>query len=129
MTNKHRSLAQLFLELEELPEFCDKKLIDVNQKGIFGNAPLNICSTQGDIDAIRLLIASGANVNIRGEYNTTPLHDAIEQNNYDVIKELINSGASLELENGDGLKPRKYAYLIGDKETQRILDDVAKKKP
>jgi uncharacterized protein len=53
---------------EELPEFCDRELIDVNQRGLFGSYPIHVAATRGSIEEIVALIEGGADVNAVGEH-------------------------------------------------------------
>jgi|ERR1700740_3810682 len=64
---------------EELPEFVEIPLEDVNQVGNFGDRPLHVASVRGNMDEIVALVAAGADVNAPGDLASTPLHQAVSQ--------------------------------------------------
>ncbi|SKA93375.1 Ankyrin repeat-containing protein [Prosthecobacter debontii] len=107
------NVTQVLSDMDDLPEFCyANKPINVNSVGIFGNTPLNIAATQGNVESVQMLIAAGANINFQGEGGSTPLHDAIEQNNQAVIDVLIKYGANKNIKNNDGLTAESLASLL-----------------
>ncbi len=58
------------LVLEERP-------IDVNEVGYDNDRPLHVAAMWGDVEAIDMLVAAGAEVDARGEFNFTPLRNAV----------------------------------------------------
>jgi hypothetical protein len=55
---------------EELPEFCEIPLHDVNQAGNFGDRPIHVASIRGSLDEIAALVHGGADVDATGERAT-----------------------------------------------------------
>lgn len=76
----------------------------------FSDAPLHMAIQEGDIESVKKLLASGADINstacITGE---SPLHRAITTKNAAMVKLLIDSGADLYLARGSGLAPLDMA--------------------
>jgi uncharacterized protein len=109
---KNSVLSKLFKKINELPDFQKIKIKDVNAKGFYGNTPLHIAATWGDIGAIKVLIEAGADLNAKGEHGYTPLHEAVEQNWYDAVKLLVEHGCSLTEKNDDRLTPVQLAESL-----------------
>ena len=71
-----------------------------------GLTALHFAARDGQIDALRELLAGGANVNIVSPANQTPpLTEAIINANLDIAKLLLDNGADLNAMNADGLTP------------------------
>src|ERR1041385_1851699 len=87
---------------EELPEFAEILLEDVNQKGNFGNLPIHVAAVRGESEELEALIAGGASVNAAGELGNRPLHDAAAQNHRRAVEILLSAGADLRAVNDDG---------------------------
>lgn len=107
---------------ENMPEFVGLELTDVNQKGGFGNTPLNVASTRGDVEEVDALLDGGANPNIQGEHGCTPLHDAVGQGHIEVVRRLLQRGASSLILNDAGVTPRGRAAQNGLKDIIDLFD-------
>jgi ankyrin repeat protein len=68
-----------------------------------GSPPFREPSNRVPADAVRLLIASGADVNAVGPDGATALHKAVDLRNLDTLRALTDGGADLNAKNGDGL--------------------------
>ena len=86
---------------EQLPEFSEIPLEDVNQVGNFGNSPLHIACVRGSLPEVQALLEAGADVNAAGELSNTPLHEAAGQGHIEVVRLLLAAGAS-------PLEPKRY---------------------
>lgn len=117
-----RQVLQRYAD-EELPEFAGMSLTDVNQKGGFRNAPLNIAATRGEADEVSALLDGGADINIRGEHDCTPLHDAVGQGHVAVVKLLLSRGASTTPKDDSGLSAKDIALKRGPKEIADLFTD------
>lgn len=59
---------------------------------------LRIAARDGDIEKIKSLLASGADVNEKNFEGDTPIHVAVIQNRKDVVELLIMNGADVNVE-------------------------------
>lgn len=103
---------------EDLPEFSEIPLEDVNQVGNFGNSPIHVACVRGNIAEVRALLDGGANVNAIGELGNTPLHEASGQGHIEVVRLLLAAGAT-PLENND------FGETALDISTRKRYDDIA----
>lgn len=87
---------------EDLPDFCEIELTDVNQRGNFGDRPLHVAACHGDIDEILALLEGGAYIDAPGEHGFTALHDAVTQGHAPAVKLLLDFGARRDLKNDWG---------------------------
>ena len=106
---------------EELPEFLEMELKDVNQAGNSGSRPIHIAATRGSTDELMALIAGGADVNASGDCGATPLHDAAGQGHADVVKILLKHGASPLKKNDWNYTPADVALAHGRKDIADLL--------
>ena len=67
-----------------------------NSKDVHGRTPLHEACTNGDMEIVKLLIESGANVNTKNDNNQSPLHRAIAHRHKNIIKLLKSAGAKSE---------------------------------
>lgn len=106
---------------EDLPEFCELALTDVNQRGNFGNYPIHVAAIRGALDELAALVAGGARVNARGEQGNTPLHEAAGQGHVEAVRFLLQCGALRSVKNGVGLTPLDVAKMSRRDEIARLL--------
>lgn len=78
---------------------------NVNSKGIFGNVPLIIAITWGNIEAVELLLDAGADIDAICEEGNTPLHHAIEMGEFKIARILVLRGAKQDVRNIEGKRP------------------------
>jgi cytohesin len=82
----------------------------------------NLHSAAGadDVDAVRALVAEGADVNATDSYGSTPLHHAVPD--LDVVRELLLQGADPNARDSQGDTPlHVWAQLDGAEEVGRAL--------
>jgi len=124
MTNAHRFTAADVLRRyreEELSEFAEIQLEDVNQVGNFGNRPIHVAATRGSTEELIALITGGADVNARGEHGSTPLHDAAGHEHEEAVKVLLKYGASPMEKNDWGQTAVDVALMHGRKEIADLM--------
>ena len=82
---------------------------------------LHAAAQRGDVDGIRRLAASGADLNARDEHGRTPLHVAAFARQRDAIRALAQAGAGLDLLENDRYDAVTIASVAGDVDTLRVL--------
>ena len=117
----YSGVADVLTRMEDVIEFCNAPLRDVNQKGIGGSTPLYIAAIWGDLEAARLLIEAGADVNARNEDGETALHWAASEGDRALAQLLIDRGASLDERDDEGQTPLELALLMGQAQMKDIL--------
>ena len=89
-------------EDEQLPAFAGMTLNDPNQRGVFGEHPLEVASVRGSLEEMLALIEGGADVNASGELGNTALHEAASQGQKEAVKLLLERGARRDVKNDFG---------------------------
>ena len=76
-----------------------------------GNAALHFAAREGAFDAVRALVAAGADIDqVTGNDQTPPITQALITGNLDIAMFLLESGAGPNIVNADGVAPL-YATL------------------
>jgi ankyrin repeat protein len=70
-----------------------------------GPPPFREASNREPVEAIKVLLAAGANPNVKGPDGSTPLHQAVTARQVPIIRELVAAGARLDAVNKDNLTP------------------------
>ena len=79
---------------------------------------------EGDVEALRALIAQGADVDGRESDETTPLHWAVYENEADAVDALIAADADVQAVSREGATPLSLAALNGDARVIAALLDA-----
>jgi|SRR5215831_15340544 len=108
---------------EELPEFCELDLNNVNQEGNFGNRPIHVAAVRGNLDEIEALANGGADVNAKGERGNSALHEAAYQGHHSAVELLLRLGANPQVENEDQDTPADVARGLGHEVVAQLLLD------
>jgi hypothetical protein len=87
-----------------------EKCPGVNDVGCLGNSPLHVAITWGDLEAVKLLVQSGADIDRAGEREETPLHHAIAMSEFPIARYLVSLGANQHAKNQDGKLPRDLCW-------------------
>ncbi|MBB6593737.1 ankyrin repeat domain-containing protein [Ralstonia solanacearum] len=103
---------------EDLPEFSEISLENVNQVGNFGNSPIHVACVRGSVVEVQALLDGGANVNAIGELGNTPLHEAAGQGHIEVVRLLLAAGAV-------PLEPNEFGETALDISTMKGRGDIA----
>ncbi len=115
-----RSVAEILLEIESVPDFYNHKISSVHYRNGYGDTPLHIVASWGDGEAIRSLVEAGADIDARGESGFTPLHCAAEQNHPEAASLLLALGARA-LNNDQDETPLELAEALESKEVLAVL--------
>jgi uncharacterized protein len=107
---------------EELPEFSEVALEDVNQVGNFGDRPLHVACVRGNLEEVAALLEGGADVNAAGELGNRPLHEAVSQGHLTVVRFLLDHGASVHEMNDEQMTALDIAKLRGRHDIADILN-------
>jgi ankyrin repeat protein len=86
----------------------DKKKIIVNSRTnplSDGTTPLILATRNKDINMIKYLLKSGANVNVGDKYDATPLHYACRNEDGEIAQILVNAGGDLAIKAIDSITP------------------------
>ena len=74
-----------------------------------GPPPFREASNREPVEAIKVLLAAGANPNVKAPDGSTPLHQAVAARQVPIIRELVGAGAKLDAVNKDNLTPLQLA--------------------
>jgi hypothetical protein len=77
----------------------------------------------GDVEAVKALLAAGAQVNDASEGGETPLMRATSRGRLEVVRLLLAAGADVNARRADGMTPLIYAAFFGHTEVVRALID------
>ena len=70
-----------------------------------GPPPFREASNREPVEAIKVLLAAGADPNVKAPDGSTPLHQAVTARQVPIIRELVAAGARLDAVNKDNLTP------------------------
>lgn len=114
-------LTALLTRIGHTTEFLGVNLVDPNQRGIFGNTPLDVAIVWGDLAAVTLLLDAGADVNAKQESGRTPLHEAASFGNIEIVKLLLSRRAKTDELDDSGLTALDVAKLSGHADVVNYL--------
>lgn len=83
--------------------------------------PLHFATMNGNIDDVKHLVETGANVNEKGKNGFTPLHMAAFRGFEDIARFLISHGADVNIKGKDGITPLAIAIQTQHQEIADIL--------
>jgi ankyrin repeat protein len=90
------------------------------------NDDLIAAAKKGDVEAVKSLIAKGADVNARTNYGATALHFAADRGHLEVIKALVEAGADVNAkDNFYKMPPLSMAVMRRHKDVVAYLQQAA----
>jgi len=92
--------------------------VNVNSQDKYGNTPLMIAASKGDLETVELLIKEGADVNIRNKINDTALLIAVRNNKLNCFLEILRSNPELNSQDRYGYTAVHFA--AGQKSTKML---------
>ena len=89
-----------------------------------GMSPLCIAAREGNVEAIRILVGSGADPNSRSPITgNSPLHFAVLSNQFGAAKALLEANADANATNAGGIAALHLAAATGKLDILRLLLD------
>ena len=107
-----KTLATIFEEYMDLPDFHGIELRSATQAGHSGDGLLQVAIFRKDAEELDCLLAAGADPNWRGEYGYTALHNAVSLDLPEIVERLLKAGAKVDAANDDGVKPIELAKSL-----------------
>ncbi len=96
--------------------------VDVNAQNIKGETALYLAAKRGDTEAVKMLLAAGAEVNTQDNYNKeTPLNQAARRDHTEIVKALIAAGADVNAKDEDNSTALMSAAYCGKIEIVQML--------
>ena len=86
-------------------------------------APIHNAAYSGNVNRVRALLNSGANINARDVSRFTPLITAVSSKHLAVVKELLDRGANINSQTRFGWTPLYMAVWRGNLPVVRLLLD------
>ena len=86
-----------------------------------GDGPVATAVKAGNLQAVRVLIKSGADVNARSGDGSSPLLWAAHRSNVEIARALVAAGAAVDVANDFGITPLLHASRIGDAAMVELL--------
>jgi ankyrin repeat protein len=84
--------------------------------------PLSQAVRSGDLETVRLLLATGADPNTTGTAGWTPLHVAVDHGNPHVVRALLEAGANPRLRDISDQTPRMLGSRRDNTEITNLID-------
>lgn len=111
---------ELDLAYNTLIDKVKRKEYDETQLKYFEKS-LHLAVETNDLEAIKILLAKGADVNKKNNTSNTALHYAAKNGFFDIVKLLINYNADVNLPNMVGYTALHYAAMKGHKTIVKLL--------
>mgnify|MGYP001952137090 FL=1 len=118
-------VSRLLAEYSSLPEFSGLECASADSLSLFGDRPVHIAASRGDINEIRLILDAGADINCKGEHGYTALHNAVAQGHRAAVEYLLTQGADPDSVNDDGVSAAQLAKLLDEGEILHLLEQRA----
>jgi ankyrin repeat protein len=115
-------VREVLRKYQDLPQFAQIELKDVNQQGFDEDTPLHVACRQGSAEDVEVMIAGGADVLKPGDLGNTPLHEAAAYGHAEIVRSLLEAGADPNLVNEFGKSARDRAAQEGHKTVVEVFD-------
>jgi len=108
-----KTLEEIYRRCGQTGAWFGVEITNLDQRNNLGDTVLHTVCSWGDLDAVKILVAVGANVNAKGDQGGTPLFNAVIGRNPDVISFLLKSGANPRIANDYKRQVLDYAKNVG----------------
>jgi ankyrin repeat protein len=101
-----RSLDELLDYIQQNFYFYSDDPVRIAHRAGDGDTPLHLVTVWGDIGALELLLAAGAEVDVPGDEECTPLYNAASFEHARCVARLLEAGADPDAASRGGITPR-----------------------
>lgn len=108
----NEKIISILRKYSDVPDMHGSQLLTVDDKSVYGDQVLHLACVKGDLDDVKILLQSNADINARGEKGFTPLHYAVEQRRIEVVEYLLSVGADPCIINDNGDTAQDLAELL-----------------
>ncbi|PKF50532.1 ankyrin repeat domain-containing protein [Enterovibrio nigricans] len=126
LEEEYQSLVGLFFDAarmgntEVLDTFVSQGF-PIDQRNNQSYTALMVAAYQGNREAVRLLLDSGANACLQDKRGNTALMGALIKREIGIAKDLYQAGCSPELRNKGGLNLKEFAEIYGQSNVLKSL--------
>jgi len=99
LRGKMKSIEQVFRQCEKTGAWYGIEITNFTQRNDLGDSVLHTVCSWGDVNAVKILVAAGADVNARGDQGATPLFNAVIGDSSEVVSFLLSVGADPKISN------------------------------
>lgn len=107
------------MKIEEIYSRCAQtgawhgvEISHFSQRNFMEDTVLHTVCSWGDLEAVKILVAAGADVNAKGDLGGIPLFNAVVGRNPDVVQFLLKSGCNPKIANSHKRLVLDYAKSV-----------------
>jgi serine/threonine-protein phosphatase 6 regulatory ankyrin repeat subunit B len=120
-SNSHATTQQQ--QQQEIQPGTAAPLVGLEERDFEENTPLLRATAQGDEEAVKLLLARGANLNAQNIYGYTALLTALSKGFANIVDLLLGCGASVHISSVEGLSALHMAAIhCEERVLERLLE-------
>jgi len=112
-------------DVQVLLKFIDSDKASVDKKDARGITPLGVAVGFNRVEAVKALLAAGADANLADAKGNSPLHYACGYGRKEAAEALLASGAKADLKNDDGQTPLAVAQLNQETGMEKFMREKA----
>lgn len=114
-------IATRVANMANVEHLCEKGVSINEPNSISLKTPLHIAAVYLDIENLRQLVLSGADVNAKNKWGQTPLFSAVANHKIENVMELLQMGSDINERDQFGNTPLFYSALLGDMKMVELL--------
>jgi ankyrin repeat protein len=104
-----KPIEEIYRRCGQTGAWCGAEISHFDQRNFMEDTVLHTVCSWGDLAAVQVLVAAGADVNAQGDQGATPLFNAVVGENPEVVAFLLTSGADPRIPNRYQRKVLDYA--------------------